>query len=146
MDIKELGELLNNARRISINEVRVGDIIYNDEGRGCARYGEIEYINKRGDLISKDGTYVTESDYIPEANLYLLKKAKTPLPTEIGSYIRITDKRPRQFLLEGVVLRLNGGRDKPVWQVGTDAGGYYAKFFEEQNIEWEQVWLSTKES
>jgi len=145
MNIKELGGLLSDARRISYDQVRVGDIIYNDEGRGCGRYGKIKSI-KGGDLLSEDGIYVAVKYNDPDAELYLLKKAKTPLPTEIGSYIRITDTKPRQTLNEGVVLRLNEGRSKPVWQVGTNSGGYYEQFFEEQDIEWEQVWLTTNGS
>lgn len=143
MNIKELGELLINVHRISFNEVRVGDTIYNDEGRGCVRYGEIETINKRGDLISKDGIYVAVRDYNPEAKLYLLKRGKTPMPTEIGSYIRITDTRPQKPFDEGVVLRLNKTPEGSVcWQVSKNSLRYYEQFFIDQDIEWEQVWLT----
>lgn len=146
MDIKELGELLQKAVKITYNQIKVGDYIYLDDGRGCPRHGAIVEINEHG-VISDQGIIVACKE--TETHTYLLKKAKTPLPTEIGSYIRITDTRPQQYLIEGVVLRLKEGHDKtvrPVWHAGTDTRGYYAKFFEEQDIEWEQVWLSTKES
>lgn len=143
MDIKELGELLQKAVKIPYDQIKVGDYIYLDDGRGCPRHGSIVEINEYGVISDKDIIVACKGT---GTHTYLLKKAKTPLPTEIGSYIRITDTKPRYYLREGVVLRLNEGRDKPVWQVGTDSGGYYAKFFEDQDIEWEQVWLTTKES
>lgn len=143
MDIKELGELLVQAREIPFQQVRVGDIIYNDEGRGCIRYGKIQTINSQGDLITEDGIYVAVKDFKPEAKLYLLKRDKAPMPTKIGSYIRITDTRPQKPFDEGVVLRLNKTpKGRVCWQVSKNSLGYYEQFFIDQDVEWEQVWLT----